>query len=60
MSGLLSLEAALARMLDRLQPLPATTVGVDEAVGRVLAEPIVAHITMPPWDNSAIKHLETE
>ncbi|HEY8199285.1 MAG TPA: gephyrin-like molybdotransferase Glp [Candidatus Limnocylindrales bacterium] len=54
MSGLLSLEAALARMLDRLQPLPTTTVGVDDAVGRVLAEPIVAHVTMPRWDNSAM------
>ena len=54
MSDLLSLEAALARMLDRLQPLPATTVALDDAVGRVLAEPIVAHLTMPPWDNSAM------
>ncbi|MET1232127.1 MAG: gephyrin-like molybdotransferase Glp [Candidatus Limnocylindrales bacterium] len=54
MSALLSLEAALDRMLDRLQPLPATTVGVDDAVGRVLAEPIIANVTMPPWDNSAM------
>jgi molybdenum cofactor synthesis domain-containing protein len=54
MSGLLSLEVALGRMLDRLQPLSATTVGVDEALGRVLAEPIVAHGAMPPWDNSAM------
>ena len=54
MSDLLSLEAALARMLDRLQPLPATTVAVDDALGRVLAEPIVAHVTMPPWDDSAM------
>ncbi len=54
MSALLSLETATARMLERLQPLPATTVGVDEAVGRVLAEPIVARVTMPPWDNSAM------
>jgi molybdopterin molybdotransferase len=53
-SALLSLETATARMLERLQPLPATTVGVDEAVGRVLAEPIVARVTMPPWDNSAM------
>jgi molybdenum cofactor synthesis domain-containing protein len=53
-SGLLPLEAALERMFDRLQPLPTTTVGVDDAVGRVLAEPIIAHVTMPPWDNSAM------
>jgi molybdopterin molybdotransferase len=53
-SALLSLEAALARMLDRVQPLPATTVAADDALGRVLAEPIVAHVTMPPWDNSAM------
>ena len=54
MSELLSLEEALARMLDRLQPLPTTTIGVDESLGRFLAEPIVAHVTMPPWDNSAM------
>jgi len=54
MSELLSLEEALARMLDRLQPLPTTTIAVDESLGRVLAEPIVAHVTMPPWDNSAM------
>jgi len=53
-SGFLSLEAALARMLERVQPVSASMVGVDEAAGRVLAEPIVAHVTMPPWDNSAM------
>ena len=54
MSTLLSLEAALERMLDRVTPVATTMVGVDEALGRVLAEPVIAHLTLPPWDNSAM------
>jgi molybdopterin molybdotransferase len=54
MSAMLSLEVALARMLERVGPLPAATVGLDDALGRVLAEPITARVTLPPWDNSAM------
>jgi molybdopterin molybdotransferase len=52
--GLLSLEEALGRMLDGLRPLPPETVAVEDAVGRVLAEPVAALVTMPPFDNSAM------
>ena len=51
---LLSLDDALARMLAGVVPLPVEQVGVDDAVGRVLAEPLAARLTLPPWDNTAM------
>ena len=51
---LLSLDDALARMLAGVVPLPVEEVGVDDAVGRVLAEPLAARLTLPPWDNTAM------
>jgi molybdenum cofactor synthesis domain-containing protein len=53
-SRLLSLEEALARILDGVEPLPIERVSVAEALGRVLAEPVDAAVTLPPWDNSAM------
>jgi len=52
--GLLSLEDALERMLSGVEPLPAERVGLGEALGRVLAEPVDSLLTLPPWDNSAM------
>ncbi len=51
---LLRFEAALERMLAQVRPLPVERVGLEEAVGLVLAEPLSARVTMPPWDNSAM------
>jgi molybdopterin molybdotransferase len=51
---LVTVEEALARMLAGIRALAPESVGVDEAVGRVLAEPAVALLTLPPWDNSAM------
>lgn len=51
---LLSLEDARARMLADLAPLPAETVALEEALGRVLATAIDSQLTLPPWDNSAM------
>ena len=51
---LLSLEGALERMLAGVVPLPVEQVGVDDAAGRVLAEPVAARLTLPPWDNTAM------
>jgi molybdopterin molybdotransferase len=53
-TGLLSLEVALGRMLAGVRPLPPETVTLEDAVGRVLAEPVAALVTMPPFDNSAM------
>ena len=53
-AALLPVEAALARMLEGVVPLPPESVAIDEAAGRVLAEPVSALVTLPPWDNSAM------
>ncbi len=54
-SRLLSVEEARDAVLARvLGPLEPEVVPLDEALGRVLAAPVVAAITLPPWDNSAM------
>ncbi len=35
-------------------PVGEETVPIDVALGRVLARPVVASVTLPPWDNSAM------
>lgn len=50
----LSIPEALDRILDAVTPLPAEHVDLSDAVGRVLAEPVVSPIDQPPWDNSAM------
>jgi molybdopterin molybdotransferase len=47
-------DAALARILEVLAPLPEEAVAVDAAVGRALGDDILARRTLPPWDNSAV------
>lgn len=54
MSGLLPVEEALARLLDDAGPLPGEMVRLAEAAGRVLAEPLMALRTQPPFDASAM------
>jgi molybdopterin molybdotransferase len=51
---LLRLEEARERMLGGVGPLPAETVALPEAQGRVLAVAIDSRLTLPPWDNSAM------
>jgi molybdopterin molybdotransferase len=45
---------ALDRILKNFQPLPAETVGIAEAFGRVLAQDITARVTQPPHSVSAM------
>lgn len=52
--ALMSVEAALERVLGLCRNLPAEEVEVGEALGRALAEPVVATRTLPPLDNSAM------
>src|SRR5690348_10773671 len=56
MSGeLLPVEAAQATVLAGVSPLTATeSLAPEEALGRVLAAPVVAAVSLPPWDNSAM------
>lgn len=51
---LLRLEEALAAILTGADPLPAEAVSIGEGSGRVLAEPVAARLTLPPWPNSAM------
>jgi molybdopterin molybdotransferase len=53
-SDLLSREAARAAILERVQPLPAEPVPLEEAVGRVLAADAVAAVDLPPFPSSAM------
>lgn len=51
----LTLDQAVSWLTQAVQPLAETeTIALDEALGRVLAEPVVSAIDVPPWDNSAM------
>ncbi len=52
--SLMPVDAALSLVLSDLVPLPAETVPVGEAVGRVLAEDLVARRSQPVADMSAM------
>ena len=49
-----SYEEALAQVLARVRPLPAETVALAAAAGRVLGEPGRARIDLPPFPSSAM------
>ncbi len=51
---MLPVEDALARILDLCEPLATETLPIDDAVGQVLAESIVAPFDIPPLDNTAM------
>lgn len=51
---MISVEEALDRILDRVSPLGTEQADLLSALGRVLAEPIVAHVSIPLWANSSM------
>ena len=51
---MISVEEALARLLAPLEPLAAEQVALPEGLGRVLAEPVIARRTQPPFAVSAM------
>ncbi len=52
---LLPLAEALALIADRVSPVTGIeTIALADAAGRVLAEPLVAPLTQPPFNNSAM------
>jgi len=53
-SDLLSVGEARARILAALNPTAAETVALPDGAGRVLARPVVARLTQPPADVSAM------
>ncbi|WP_426163464.1 gephyrin-like molybdotransferase Glp [Sandarakinorhabdus sp. DWP1-3-1] len=52
--ALLAVEDALAQLLDGVTALPAEPVSINRVRGRVLAEPVLATLTQPPFDASAM------
>ncbi len=52
---LLTGEDARGRLLSAVDaPLPVEEIPVGDALGRILSEPIVSTLDLPPWDNSAM------
>jgi molybdopterin molybdotransferase len=51
---LLSIEDALERVLERAHALEGEPVPIEEAAGRVLAEPALARVDLPPFASSAM------
>ena len=51
---MISLEEARAAILARIEPLPAETIPLERALGRVLAAPVLTRDAIPPFDNTAM------
>ncbi|MEX2210864.1 MAG: gephyrin-like molybdotransferase Glp [Gaiellaceae bacterium] len=51
---MLSIDEAVRAVLERVHPLPAERVPLEQAAGRVLAEPARATVDMPPFRSSAM------
>jgi molybdopterin molybdotransferase len=51
---MLSVAEALQLLTHNVTPLPAETVSLAEAAGRILAEDCAARLTQPPFDSSAM------
>jgi len=51
---MLSVEEARGRILARIRPLPAETVRITDALGRVTAADVVADYDIPPHANTAM------
>jgi molybdopterin molybdotransferase len=53
-SGLLTIDEALALVLENVQPLPDEEVAVGDAAGRVLTAAAIAQVDLPPFPSSAM------
>ena len=54
MSALLTIDEALARIVEYAQLVPVEPVRVSAAVGRVVREQAIAHVDLPPFPSSAM------
>ena len=54
MAVLPTIEEAQARILERVLTLPSERVSLERAAGRVLAEPGLARVDLPPFRSSAM------
>ena len=51
---MLTVPQASEQILSEIGPLPIERVALLDALGRVLATPVISPITLPPWTNSAM------
>ncbi len=49
-----SVDEALTQILTAFERLPAETISLDEALGRVLAADVISEIDLPPFPNSSM------
>ena len=54
MADLIPIAEARSRVLEAVRALPAESVALGEALGRVLAEDVRSEISVPPFDSSAM------
>ncbi len=54
LADLLNVDLALEHILSAFHPLPAESVSITEAQGRVLADDILSTINLPPFPNSSM------
>ena len=54
MPELISISEAQRRVIERVKPLEAERVPIERAAGRVLADPAVAVVDLPPFPSSAM------
>jgi molybdopterin molybdotransferase len=52
--NLLSIDEARRLVLERVEPLPAESLRLEAAAGRVLADDAAAAVDLPPFDSSAM------
>ncbi len=52
--GLTSVEEALRMIISQVEQLPSGLVSAEQAVGRVLASEVIARVTVPSFENSAM------
>lgn len=50
----LSVADAIERILAQASPLPTERIPLEQAMGRALAQDVVARYELPPWDNSGM------
>lgn len=51
---MITIEEALSQIRDTVKPLDSEMITLGEATGRVLAEPLIARIDSPRFDNTAV------
>jgi molybdopterin molybdotransferase len=54
LAELLSVETARSAILTGVGPVESERIRTAEALGRVVAEPLIARVSLPPWANSAM------